>query len=114
MVGPSIQADVVDYDELHTGQRKEGAYFATWNLAFKVAGAGAIALTGFLLQLSGFQANAVQGETTLLTMRLLFAGAPFASYVVAALLLLRFSLNEREHGEVRAALSVRQEKQRVA
>lgn len=114
MVGPSIQADVVDYDELHTGQRKEGAYFASWNLAFKVAGAGAIVLTGFLLQLSGFQANVVQSQTTLSTMRLLFAGAPFASYVVASLLLLRFSLNEREHGEVRAALLLRQDGQRAA
>ncbi|MCZ6783458.1 MAG: MFS transporter [Proteobacteria bacterium] len=114
MVGPSIQADVIDYDELRTGQRKEGAYFATWNLALKLAGGGAIAFTGFLLQLSGFQANVVQSETTLWTMRLLFAGAPFVSYVIAALLLLRFSLNEREHAEVRETLRERQREQRAA
>ena len=37
MIGPSIQADVIDWDEHATGERKEGAYFAAWTLVFKIA-----------------------------------------------------------------------------
>ena len=32
IVAPSIKSDVIDYDELVTGDRKEGSYFAIWNL----------------------------------------------------------------------------------
>ena len=37
VVGPSIQADVVDYDERATGERKEGIYFAAWAFVRKSA-----------------------------------------------------------------------------
>jgi len=30
-IGPSVQGDVIDYDEHRTGERKEGSYFAAWN-----------------------------------------------------------------------------------
>ncbi|MDA1074748.1 MAG: MFS transporter [Proteobacteria bacterium] len=35
VVQPAIQADVIDYDELTTHDRKEGAYLAVWNLVRK-------------------------------------------------------------------------------
>ncbi|MDP7572654.1 MAG: MFS transporter, partial [Myxococcota bacterium] len=44
VVGPSIQADVIDWDEAQTGERKEGTYFAAWNLADKAAGALSVGL----------------------------------------------------------------------
>ena len=53
VLGPSIKADVIDYDEARTGQRKEGSYFAGWNFASKSASGFAILLTGVALQLVG-------------------------------------------------------------
>ena len=54
MMGPSIQADVIDWDEHATGERKEGSYFAAWNFVFKVATGLTQALTGFVLTFSGY------------------------------------------------------------
>ena len=107
ILGPSIKADVVDYDEYQTGERKEGSYFAIWNVATKAAAGVAIALTGFVLSAAGFRPNVEQSETTLLSMRLLFSAFPCLLNLTTALLLVRFSLNEREHARIRAALDAR-------
>ena len=40
----SLVADTVDYDELRTGQKREGIYFGFWKMSTKIARAGAIAL----------------------------------------------------------------------
>ena len=58
MLGPAIKADVIDDDERRTGQRKEGTYFASWNLASKAAGGVAVGLAGAVLQWTGFEPNA--------------------------------------------------------
>lgn len=105
----SIKADVIDVDELETGERKEGAYFAGWNLARKLAGGAAIAITGLFLQFSGYEANAVQSEETQLVIRLLFSAFPFACHVVAIALLLRFDLDEHEHARIRSILDARRQ-----
>ncbi len=69
ILGPSIKADVIDYDEYCTAERKEGAYFAIWNLATKSAAAGAIVLAGFALQLADFRPNVPQEPEAQLAIR---------------------------------------------
>ncbi len=114
VLGPSVKADVIDYDEFRTGERKEGAYFASWNLSSK-AGAGlAIALTGFMLQATGFQPNVEQTPTALLGIKFLFSGFPCIFYLLGGALLLRFRFSEREHLQIRAALDERAAERRAA
>jgi GPH family glycoside/pentoside/hexuronide:cation symporter len=108
VVGPSMQADAIDYDEYRTGQRKEGAYFAAWSFVFKGASGLTFMLVGIVLQLSGFEPNVEQSEQVKLAMRSLFALFPLGCYLIGALLLTRFGLNRREHAEIRAALDARQ------
>ena len=107
MVGPSIEADVIDYDEYRTGERKEGAYFAAWNFVFKSATGVTLMLTGFVLQLSGFVPNAEQNETAKFWMLALYSLFPLICYSVGTLLFTRFSLDEAEHGRIRAVLDAR-------
>jgi len=107
VVGPSIQADVIDWDELETGQRKEGAYFAVWNFVRKLAFGIPPMLTGFVLQAVGYEPNAEQSEATLLALRALFGLVPGACFVVGTLLFLRFRLDEAEHAAIRASLDAR-------
>ncbi len=107
MVGNSILADVIDWDELRTGERKEGAYSAAWGFAIKSATAIVIVLVSIALQFSDFKANEEQTEGTLWMLRLLNGGLPLVMYSVAGLLFMRFSLNETEHAEVRAKLDDR-------
>jgi GPH family glycoside/pentoside/hexuronide:cation symporter len=107
VMAPSIQADVIDYDEYCTGHRKEGAYFAVWNFVRKSAFGLSAMLTGFVLELSGFEPNAEQSEATKTAMLALIGLVPGTSYAIGCLLFLRFRLNEAEHAEIRAHLDAR-------
>ncbi len=106
VVGPSLLADVIDADELATGERKEGAYNAVWGFALKSSNALVIVLAGVVLQFSGFQPNQVQSDTTLLALRGLFA-MPLIGFIGAAFVLKGLSLDEAEHARIRAALDAR-------
>ncbi len=106
VVGPSLLADVIDADELATGERKEGAYNAAWGFALKSSNALVIVLAGVVLQLAGFEPNQVQSETTLLALRGLFA-MPLVGFIGAAFVLKGLRLDEAEHARIRAALDAR-------
>jgi GPH family glycoside/pentoside/hexuronide:cation symporter len=107
VLGPSVQADVVDYDEYLTGERKEGSYLAVWNLIRKAAGGLTALVAGLVLQWVGFEPNVEQSAQTKDAMLALFALLPGSCYVMGALLFSRFSLNEREHAEIRGVLEER-------
>ena len=107
VLAPAIQADIIDYDELQTNERKEGAYLAVWNLVRKCAASVTVFVVGVVLQLSGFEPNVEQTESTRHAIRALLAVTPAVFYIIGGLLLLRFSFNENEHREVRKALDAR-------
>lgn len=107
VVGPSLKADVIDWDELQSGERKEGAYMAAWTFMQKAAGGLCGIFVGFALQTVGFEPNVEQSETTQWTILALYGALPGAAYAVGAWLLSRFELDERTHQAVRAELEVR-------
>ena len=98
---------MIDWDELPSGERKEGAYSAAWGFAIKSATAILIVLVSGALRFSDFEANREQTEGTLWMLRGLNGGLPLVMYAIAASLFLRFGLNEVEHAEVRAELDGR-------
>ena len=108
VVVPSIKADIIDYDELQTGERKEGVYTAAWNFIRK-AGAGlALGFSGLLLQWAGYDATAeVQTNEVRTTILVIAGGLPAVGYAIGLLLFSRFSLNEAEHAVVLAQLRER-------
>ena len=106
-VGPSVQGDVIDYDEYLTGERKEGSYFAAWNFVFKSATGVMLLLTGFVLQFSGFVPNQEQTMTTQIAMVSLYGAFPLVCYIIGAALFSRFTLDESAHAEIRAELDAR-------
>jgi GPH family glycoside/pentoside/hexuronide:cation symporter len=103
-VAASLQTDVIDVDEYETGERKEGVYFASWNLLQKSAFGINIMLVGFVLQWAGFEPNIEQSLSTQRAIGIAFAGLPFLATVGMLILLLRFRLDERMHNEIRVAL----------
>ena len=109
VIAPSIQSDIIDFDEYQTGERKEGAYFAAFSFAFKGSAGLTLMLTGFVLQFSGFEPNVEQTETAKLAIRSLFALFPLVSLWCGALLLSRFALNREEHALIRADLDARRD-----
>ena len=107
VVGPSLKADVVDWDEAETGERKEGSYFAAWNFVQKSAGGMAVWAIGVMLAMTGFIPNEVQSEKTLSGIILLTSTAPCLMHILALMMMLRFSLSEAEHASARQRAEAR-------
>jgi Na+/melibiose symporter-like transporter len=103
-IGPSIQGDVIDYDELKTGQRKEGSYYAAWNFVNKTALGVILLLTGFALQFAGFVPNQEQTFEVKFTMLALYGLAPLTCCAIGTWLFGRFTLDEATHLRIREAL----------
>lgn len=103
----SLLADLVDGDELATGERKGGAYFAAANLAAKAAMGMALLVNGVGLDLAGFTPGVAQPAAVTWTIRALAAGLPCLLQLVAVLVFRGFSFGEVEHARVRAALARR-------
>jgi GPH family glycoside/pentoside/hexuronide:cation symporter len=107
-LGQALKADVIDGDDLATGERKEGAYFAAWNLVRKFAAGAMIAAVGFALDLSGFVAGAPeQTDTAKNTMIVLTGGVPIVGFAVAIALFRRFGMTQAKHARILVALAAR-------
>ena len=101
VIAPSIQADVIDYDEYLTGERKEGAYTAIWNFIRKAAGGISAIITGWALQYAGYVPNAEDQSERVITVLLALIGLlPAFCYAIGTVLFFRFSLNEAEHDRI--------------
>lgn len=107
VVGPSVQADVIDWDEHETGERKEGSYYATFTFLQKTSAGIMAMLTGLALEAAGFVPNVAQDDATKLVMRALIALVPLSCFVVGAAIFSRFRLGHEEHARIRAALDER-------
>jgi len=107
VVGPSIQADIIDWDEHCTGQRKEGAYFAVWNFVRKSAYGLSAMGTGLMLDAVGFVPNAVQAEGTQFAMRAIFGLVPGTCYALGWLALRRMRFDQAAHAAIRRELDDR-------
>lgn len=106
-IAPSVQSDIIDYDEYLTGERKEGSYFAAFNFVHKSAIGVMTLITGYVLQFSGFVPNQEQTQAVQISMVFLYGLLPLICYIIGAYLFSRFSLDEAAHAEVRAELDRR-------
>jgi sugar (glycoside-pentoside-hexuronide) transporter len=103
----SMLADVIDADELETGERREGLYFGTFSFLRKLAGASAVSLAGIGLELAGFLKDEPQPPGALFAIRLLVGVVP-AGFLALALWMARgYTLSREAHARIRAALDAR-------
>ena len=106
-LGQAIKADIIDYDEYRTGERKEGAYFAAWQFVNKLAGALMVGLTLIMLDLFGYQPGQEQSEATKAGMLFLLGGMPLIGYAIGIAVFLRFDFGDAQHARVLAELEAR-------
>lgn len=108
VIGSSILADVIDADELETGERKEGAYYSSYTFLYKASSGVMAMITGFVLAWVGFVPNAPdQSEAVGLAIRSLNGLVPFTTILIGAFILARFTLTEEVHAEIRTRLDAR-------
>jgi Na+/melibiose symporter-like transporter len=106
-IGQSLKADLIDLDELRTGERKEGAYFAAWSFVSKLGNALLASSAAFALGFAGFTPNVPQSEGVKLALVFLMGGAPLVGYALGSLLFARLRFNAADHVRVRAELDAR-------
>ncbi len=103
----AMQADVIDYDELMTGERREGHYIGLWSITKKLAAALGVGSALSLLGTAGYEPNRAQSEQVILMFRLLYALIPSLCNLVALLIALAYPISSRIHGEIRGAIAGR-------
>ncbi|MEX0941013.1 MAG: MFS transporter [Pseudomonadales bacterium] len=106
-IAPSIQSDIIDYDEYVTGERKEGSYFAAFNFVHKSATGVMIFITGYVLQFSGFVPNAAQTMTVQIAMVTLYGLFPLVCYTIGTYMFSKFTLDEATYEVMRRELDSR-------
>jgi len=105
---PSMIADICDFDELETGQRREGMYSATFAWLLKVGVTIAMALSGWLINVAGIVDSAeTQTPEAIRNMRILFTVLPTIFVVLGGLFVLRYPIREEDAEAVKEALAKR-------
>jgi Na+/melibiose symporter-like transporter len=99
----SMQADVVDLDTVQAGSQRTGLFFALWGMATKLALALAVGIAFPVLDLVGFDADAVT-DPARRGLSLLYGAAPIAIKLSAIALLWRYPIDARRQAELRAAI----------
>jgi GPH family glycoside/pentoside/hexuronide:cation symporter len=112
MLSSSIGADIIDYDELSTGTRREGAFSACSSWINKAGNASGYFVSGAILTVIGFNAGLAGPQTahTILWMRLFLSIVPVAGIGLAMVLLWRFTLTKEQAREIRTQLEARRGK----
>jgi GPH family glycoside/pentoside/hexuronide:cation symporter len=105
----SMMADVVDVDEVHTHQRREGMFGAVFWWVVKLGMAAALAGGGFLLNATGFDVDlgGSQSERTIILMRLCDAFIPMITSGLAIWAIATYPITEEAAHEVRTTLESR-------
>jgi sugar (glycoside-pentoside-hexuronide) transporter len=103
----SMLGDVIDADELHTGERRDGLYAGFFTFLRKLGGATGVALAGLLLQLAGFEKGREQSDTALLAIRLLTGVFPALFLAVAIGVALGYPISRARHREITERLAER-------
>jgi GPH family glycoside/pentoside/hexuronide:cation symporter len=97
----AIQADVIDYDELLTGERREGQYIGLWSIAKKLAAAVGIGVGLSLLGLAGYVPNQPQSADVQFMLRVLYALVPCLCNAAAIVIALYYPISETVHQQIR-------------
>jgi GPH family glycoside/pentoside/hexuronide:cation symporter len=106
----SLVADTVDYDELKTGQKREGLYFGFWKMSIKISRAIAIAVAGNLLDAIGYVPNVEQLPQVSRRLALIFGPGVGAFMIAGAVVFLFMPLTKEKHDRIQRLLVKKRER----
>ncbi len=100
----SMVADLIDYDEMNTGRRREGSYFAIWAFAQKLGAAVTAFVALQVLEHVGYVPGVPQTETVKTWMLWMYSWFPAFFYGLSGLFLLRFRFTRDDLAEVQRSV----------
>ena len=113
----SMIPDVIELDELNTGQRREGVFYSFMVLLQKLGLALALFLVGQALEWSGFiqripgEAIPVQPDSALLAIRIAIAPLPTVFLVIGLVLTYFYPITKEVHADIVRQLKARKDRE---
>jgi len=111
----SMVADVCDYDELHTGLRREGMFGAIYWWMVKLGVAMSSIISGLLINATGFKQSLglAQPPGTMFWMRICDIGIPIITSIAAIFIIMSFGITEAKAYDIREQVERRREERRT-
>ncbi|MEH2269342.1 MAG: MFS transporter, partial [Nostoc sp.] len=112
----SMIPDVIELDELQTGQRREGIFYGFMVLLQKFGLAFGLFLVGNALQVAGFKESVagsplpIQPESALFAIRIAVGPIPTVCLILGLVLTYFYPITREMHAEIMLKLKERQEK----
>jgi GPH family glycoside/pentoside/hexuronide:cation symporter len=103
----AMQADVIDYDELLSGKRREGLYVGVWSVTKKLAAALGVGAALTILGQVGYVPNTDQTQQVQFALRVLYALVPSLCNMAAFFIALSYPITRGVHREILAAIAER-------
>ncbi|MCF8260191.1 MAG: MFS transporter [Melioribacteraceae bacterium] len=111
----SMIADVCDLDELETGERREGMFGSIYWWMVKLGMALAFALSGYLLNATGFDVELGGAQTSATFDMMIFfdVAIPVVAAAISILAVYFFKITEERSREIRKELELRHEAKKL-
>jgi GPH family glycoside/pentoside/hexuronide:cation symporter len=106
----SMYADIADYSEWKTGRRATGLIFSSSSMSQKFGWTLGGAVTGWLLALYGFKADAVQSEETQNAIRLMLSVFPAIGALLSVVFVYSYKLSDAYMTQINNELNVQRNK----
>jgi GPH family glycoside/pentoside/hexuronide:cation symporter len=101
----AMMPDVIEYDELATGERREGMYYGISNFLTKFAVALGVAVPGWALNWFGYVPNVEQTEQALFGIRFFYAIVPALAILFCVPILMNYPITKESHAALRKELA---------
>jgi hypothetical protein len=99
-----MQADVIDYDELRTGKRREAQHGAFWAIVTKLVVIPSAAIPIAILGAMGYVPNQPQTPEVVYAIKAIFALTPAAFSLIAFFIAWQYPVTESVHRRIREGI----------
>ncbi|MCB0345035.1 MAG: MFS transporter [Bdellovibrionales bacterium] len=107
MIPWAIVPDVVEFDELQTGERREGLFYGGTTFSYKLATAIAVFASGTVLSIIGYVPNQPQSAEVVAGLNNLVGPLPAILLLCGAILSTKYPLTSAKHKEILAQLEAK-------
>ena len=105
IIFPAMVADIIDYDELLTGKRREAQFGSFLAIIPKFISIFSATIPLAVLGFVGYNPTLPsQTPTTLFTIRALFALLPILSYILILIIVLKYPISRQVHESIRKGI----------